>query len=292
MKNVMENEFVDLHSHSTASDGTLTPTELVRLAAKNRLRALALTDHDGVDGLDEAIAEGERLGVEVIPGVELSAEHPNGTMHVLGFFLDRKKTLLQEKLQKLQQGRAERNPLIVKKLQDMGIDITFEEVKAASGGGLIGRPHFAKVLVAKKVVSTMQEAFEKYLKKGAPAYAEKFRFSPEDTIRLIHEGGGVAVLAHPFTVYKKPSNGLDEEIRRLAAAGLDGIEVYYSTYSPEQSRMYRNLAEKNSLLPSGGSDFHGAHKPGIDLGRGHGKLRVPYDVVEALRERSLQYQAV
>lgn len=288
----MENDFVDMHSHSTASDGTLTPTELVRLAAKNRLRAMALTDHDGVDGLDEAIAEGERLGVEVIPGVELSAEHAHGTMHVLGFFLDRTKTLLQQKLQKLQDGRAERNPLIVKKLQDLGIDITFDEVKAASGGGLIGRPHFAKVLLAKKVVSTMQEAFEKYLKKGAPAYAEKFRFSPEDTIRLIHEGGGVAVLAHPFTVYKNPGKGLDEEIRRLAEAGLDGIEVYYSTYSPDQSRRYRKLVDRNGLLASGGSDFHGSHKPGITLGYGHGKLRVPYDLVDELRERSKQYQTV
>ncbi|HEY5648229.1 MAG TPA: PHP domain-containing protein [Nitrospiria bacterium] len=285
----MKNEYVDLHSHSTASDGTLTPAELVRYAAKKRLRAFSLTDHDGVDGLDEAMAEGERLGVEVIPGVELSAEHANGTMHVLGFFVDRKQGGLQEKLRKLQKGREERNPQIIKKLQDLGVDITFDEVRAASGGGLIGRPHFAKVLLEKKVVPTMQQAFEKYLKKGAPAYVEKFRFTPEDTIRLIHEGGGVAVLAHPFTVYKSNQEVLDQEVGKLAKAGLDGIEVYYSTYSSDQSRKYRYLAEQNDLLFSGGSDFHGSHKPGIDLGVGYGQLRIPYEVVEKLRKRSTQY---
>lgn len=288
----MKNEYVDLHCHSTASDGTLTPTELVRYAAKQRLRAFSLTDHDGVDGLDEAIAEGERLGVEVIPGIELSAEHSTGTMHVLGFFVDRKQGKLQEKLKKLQDGRAKRNPQIIKKLQDLGVDITFEEVRAASGGGLIGRPHFAKVLLEKKVVTNMRQAFEKYLKKGAPAYVEKFRFTPEDTIRLIHESGGVAVLAHPFTMYKDNKDVLASEVNKLAKSGLDGVEVYYSTYSSDQSRGYRYLAEENDLLFSGGSDFHGSHKPGIELGVGYGHLRIPYEVVDKLRKRSYQYPVI
>jgi len=288
----MMDRWIDLHTHSTASDGSLTPTELIRYAATKRLGALALTDHDCVDGLNEAVAEGERLGIEVIPAVELSADHPEGTMHILGFFIDRRHDVFCGRLRRLQEARMERNPKIVQKLQGLGLNITYDEVVAASGGGQVGRPHFAKVLVQKGYVSSMQEAFERYLKRGAPGYVEKFRFSPQDVIAAIHEAGGVAVLAHPFTLYKEPSPMLEPLLAVLAGNGLDGMEVIYSTYSAGQGRYYRELAERYHLLPSGGSDFHGAHKPGIDLGVGMGKLQIPFELLEPLRKRSRSSSSV
>lgn len=282
----MKDRLIDLHTHSTASDGSLTPTELIRYAARKRLAALALTDHDGVDGLNEAVAEGKRLGIEVIPGVELSADHPDGTMHILGFFIDPRHEGFCARLRRLQAARGERNPKIIQKLQNLGLKITYDEVVAASGGGQVGRPHFAKVLVQKGYVSSMQGAFERYLKKGAPGYVEKFRFSPQEVITAIHEAGGVAVLAHPFTLFKDPSAKLDPYLGVLAGIGLDGLEVMYSSYSEEQNRTYRELAEKYHLLPSGGSDFHGSHKPGIDLGTGTGNLQIPVELLEPLRKKS------
>ena len=191
-------DFIDLHTHSTASDGTFTPTKLVHYAKTKGLRALALTDHDCIDGLKEAMAAGKDVGVEVIPGVELSAEFPNGTMHILGFFVDPSDPIFLQRLATLQEARSQRNPKIVKKLQDLGVKIAYEEVVAASGGGQVGRPHFAQVLMEKGYVKTIGEAFEKYLRNGGPAYVEKERFSPEGSIALIHEAGGVAVLAHPL----------------------------------------------------------------------------------------------
>ncbi|MBI3995018.1 MAG: PHP domain-containing protein [Nitrospirae bacterium] len=285
----MNDRWIDLHTHSTASDGSLTPLELIRYAAEKNLRAMALTDHDCVDGLDEAVAEGERLGIEVIPSVELSADHSGGTMHILGFFVDRRNEGFCGRLRRLQEARRERNPKIIEKLQGQGLKITYDEVVSASGGGQVGRPHFAKVLVQKGYVSSMQEAFERYLKKGAPGYVEKFRFSPQEAISAIHEAGGVAVLAHPFTLYKDTTAAIDPLLAGLSGIGLDGIEVIYSTYSPDQARYYQELADKHHLLPSGGSDFHGAHKPGIDLGIGQGRLKVPFELLEPLRKKARGY---
>lgn len=289
----MDDWRTDLHTHSTASDGTMTPAELVRYAAEKRLRAFALTDHDCIDGVREATAEGERLGIEIIPAIEISAEYSEGTMHILGFFVDIQREGLLNQLKRLQQARAERNPQIVQKLQEQGLDITMEEVVGASGGGLVGRPHFAKVLVQKRHVSGMSEAFERYLKKGAPAYVEKFRFSPKESIAMIHEAGGVAVLAHPFTLRKNFSDVnedyLDSLLPILSADGLDGMEVLYGTYSSEQTNLYRRLADKHHLLPSGGSDYHGTHKPTIDLGVGQGRLQIPYELIEALRRKAQSY---
>jgi len=282
----MNDRRIDLHAHSTASDGSFTPLELVRYAAEKKLSAMALTDHDCVDGVEEAVTEGERLGLEVIPAVELSADHPGGTMHILGFFVDRRQEGFCGRLRRLQEARRERNPKIIRNLQALGLNITYDEVVAASGGGQVGRPHFAKVLIQKGYVSSTQEAFERYLKKGAPGYEEKFRFSPKDAIAAIHEAGGVAVLAHPFTLYKDPSIPLDPLLDVLSKAGLDGMEVIYSTYSEDQARYYRERAEKFHLLASGGSDFHGAHKPGIDLGVGQGRLKIPYELLEPLRKKA------
>lgn len=286
----MKNPCIDLHTHTTASDGGLTPTELIRRAASKELAAIAVTDHDCVDGIEEALAEGRRHGIEVIPGLEISAEFDRGTMHILGFFVSAsggwKKEPLRRRLFELQEARRLRNPKITKKLQEQGLEITHEEVVAASGGGQVGRPHFAKVLVQKGYVGSMEEAFEKYLKRGAPGYVEKFRFSPKEAIAMIHQAGGLAVLAHPFTLGLPSQESEKDLMTGLTRAGLDGIEVYYSTYTPADTLHYLKLCESYGLLPTGGSDFHGVHKPDIELGIGRGNLRVPLNLLEALKEKA------
>jgi len=278
------NDRIDLHTHSTASDGTYTPSDLVHYAKTKSLRALALTDHDCIDGLKEAMAAGKEIGVEVIPGVELSAKFQNGTMHILGFFVNPTDPIFLQRLVTLQEARRQRNPKIVQKLQDLGVKITYDEVVAASGGGQVGRPHFACVLLKKGYVKTIAEAFEKYLRDGGPAYVEKERFSPEESIALIHEAEGVAVLAHPLTLHL-PVGELDPLLERLVKAGLDGVEVYYGIHTPEQTAQYERLTRKWGLVPTGGSDFHGEYKPKIDLGVGTGDLQVPYSILEELKQR-------
>jgi predicted metal-dependent phosphoesterase TrpH len=275
---------IDLHTHSTASDGSYSPADLIRYAKTKGIRALALTDHDCVDGLQEAMAVGKEIGVEVIPGVELSAEFPNGTMHILGLFVNPSDSVFLQRLATLQKARSQRNPKIIEKLRDMGIKITYEEVTASSGGGQVGRPHFARVLMKKGYVRTISEAFEKYLKNGGPAYVEKERFSPEECITLIHKAGGVAVLAHPFTLYLSVEE-LDRLLEQLTPTGLDGVEAYYSVHTPEQTAQYEQLVRKWGLVATGGSDFHGEYKPKIDLGVGTGSLQVPYSVLEELKRK-------
>jgi predicted metal-dependent phosphoesterase TrpH len=275
---------IDLHTHSTASDGSFSPVKLIRYARTKGLRAVALTDHDCIDGLEEAIAVGNEIGVEVIPGIELSAKFNNGGMHILGYFVNPSDPVFLQRLSMLQEARRQRNPKIVKKLQDLGMNISYEEVVAASGGGQVGRPHFAQVLVNKGFVRTIAEAFEKYLRNGGSAYVEKDRLSPEESIALIHEAGGVAVLAHPFTLHL-PVDQLDPLFERLVQGGLDGLEVYYSVHTPEQTAQYERLAERWGLVKTGGSDFHGDYKPKIDLGVGMGDLQVPYSILEELRQR-------
>lgn len=285
----MKEATIDLHSHSTASDGSMTPELVIQLAKTKNLSAIALTDHDCVDGLDAAIAEGKRQGIEVIPGLEVSAEFNHGTMHILGFFVDYQAGPLRSQLDTLQEARRQRNPKIVKNLQNLGLEITHDEIVAASGGGQVGRPHFARVLVDKGYVRSIEEAFDKYLKKGAPGYMEKFRFSPKKSIEMIHQAGGVAVLAHPFTL-GLPSAEIEKNvIDDLVTDGLDGIEVYYSKNTPSDTKHYLKLCESFGLLPTGGSDFHGAHKPDIDLGVGRGDLSVPANLLDAIRERSRQW---
>lgn len=276
------NDRIDLHTHSTVSDGTDTPAELIRYAKEKGLRAIALTDHDSIDGINEAQSVGREVGV--IPGVELSADFSDGALHLLGLFVDRGALPFLERLSVFQAARRERNPKIVQKLQEMGFKITEEEVTAAAGGGQAGRPHFARVLMEKGYVHSITEAFEKYIGDGRPAHVEKPQPTPEACIALIHEANGVAVLAHPNTLRLSDDklNGLFE---RLVNAGLDGIEVYYSTHTPEETARYERLAAEWNLAKSGGSDFHGEHKPQIDLGVGKGTLHVPYSLLETLRRR-------
>ncbi len=278
-------ELIDLHAHTTASDGSLSPTELVNLAHQIALKAIAITDHDTVAGVHEALARGRELGLEVVPGIEISAEFKHGTMHMLGYFIDPDHPNLVAKLTKLQEARRNRNPKIVAKLNELGIDITMEEIVAVSGGEQIGRPHFAKVMLDKGYVSTFNEAFDRYLAKGAPAYMDKFRFTPNEAMAMIHESGGLPVLAHPFTLRLNTPDALEALIADLVKNGLDGLEVYYSEHTPEMSKTYLALAEKYNLCPTGGSDFHGQNKSHIELGRGMGDLAVPYAWLSSLRSR-------
>lgn len=274
---------IDLHTHSTASDGSLTPTELVAAAKAEGLAAIALTDHDTVAGVEEALEAGRRLGIEVIPGVEISAEHSPGQMHIVGLFIDPADAGLREWLAELAGGRDNRNPRIIGKLQDLGIDITMSEVAAVAGEGSVGRPHIAKVLLAKGAVKTTQEAFDRYLAKGAVAYFDRLRATPEESIARIHAAGGLAILAHPNLCGAGGERELEEVVSCLKNVGLDGIEVQYSTFSPNDADLCALLARKFDLLPSGGTDFHGATKPDIHLGRGRGTVDVPYAMLEKMK---------
>jgi len=275
--------YVDLHLHTTASDGVMSPSEIVRYAKTKGLQAIAITDHDTIEGLEEGLSEGKRIDFEVVPGVEISAVHSPGSMHLLGYFLDSHHPLINERLGYLQKARAERNPKIVKKLNQLGIKLTYEEVLKASGGGQVGRPHFAHVLLEKKYVRSFQEAFDRFLKKGAPAYVEKIRFTAKEALHFINEAKGVAVLAHPKTLNMNGYSELENFLIQLIHEGLQGIEVYYPEHSALEAAHYKTLAEKHGLLLTGGTDYHGIEKNGLDIGVGRGEMKLPYSIVENLK---------
>jgi predicted metal-dependent phosphoesterase TrpH len=282
--------YVDLHLHTTASDGVMSPSEIVRYAKAKGLQAIAITDHDTIEGLEEGLSEGEKIGFEVIPGVEISAEHSPGSMHLLGFFIDNHHPFLNERLEYLQKARTERNPKIVEKLNRLGIKITYEEVLKASGGGQVGRPHFAQVLLEKKYVKNFQDAFDRFLKKGAPAYVDKFRFTAKEALHFINGAKGVAVLAHPNTLNMDGYSELEDLVLQLTEEGLKGIEVYYPEHSALKVAQYKTLAQRYGLLMTGGTDYHGIEKNGLDIGVGRGEMKLPYSIVEGLkaaRNRSL-----
>ncbi len=275
--------YVDLHLHTTASDGVMSPSEIVRYAKAKGLQAIAITDHDTIGGLEEGLSEGKKIDFEVIPGIEVSAEYSPGSMHLLGFFLDIHHSLLNERLRYLQKARAERNPKIVERLNHLGIQLTYEEVLKASGGGQVGRPHFAQVLLEKNYVRTFQEAFDRFLKKGAPAYVDKLRFTTKEALHFINEAKGVAVLAHPNTLNMNGYSELESLLLRLIKEGLKGIEVYYPEHSPLEVARYKTLAERYGLLITGGTDYHGIEKNGLDMGVGRGEMKLSYVMVEELK---------
>ncbi len=275
-------DLVDLHVHSTVSDGTLTPRALVQLAKEKGLRAIALTDHDNINGNKEALEEGARLGMEVIPGVEISGDFPGGTLHILGYYVTENNSL-KHNLTKLQKVREERNFKIIERLNQSGVPVTYEEIAGVAGGTQIGRPHIAQVLLRKGIVRNLDEAFSRFLGKGEPAYVDKFRPTPERAIEWILEGGGIPVLAHPFTLNMGELEKLRVLISKWVDLGLKGIEVYTPEHTARQEAMYKNLAERLGLIITGGTDFHGLNKPGVDLGTGYGDFRVPYECVENLK---------
>jgi predicted metal-dependent phosphoesterase TrpH len=276
---------IDLHVHTTASDGTMSPAELVRYAKGKGLRTIAITDHDTIEGIEEGLQEGNTRGLEVIPGVELSVDYPSGTMHLLGYLIDIHCSALVEKLTVLQQARMERNLKMIEKLRDLGFEIELSEVKEAPEHGQIGRPHFAHTMVNKGYAQNIQDAFDRYLRKGGPAYVEKFRLSAEEAFRLIKTAGGITVLAHPFTLNQPQPHEFDAVIGKLKQQGLEGIEVHYPEHSEGQKKLYRDVAQRYGLLITGGSDFHGLTKDDVDLGEGYGDGEPTYTLVEDMKIR-------
>jgi len=279
---------VDLHTHTTASDGTCTPTALVEVAMQTALAAVAVTDNDTLAGVPEAEQAARKLGMELVPGVEVSAEHSPGSMHIVGLLLDWRHGGLNDWLTELSAGRARRNPRIISRLQGLGVDIEMAEAEAQAFGGQVGRPHIAQVLVSKGVVGSVEEAFNRYLAKHAPAYAERPRATPREAIAHIHAAGGLAILAHPETCRARGAAELEALLRSLMAVGLDGVEVHTSGSSPEQRVLTARLCARLGLLPSGGSDYHGDVRPSVRLGKGRGNLRVPYALLQRLKAARAQ----
>jgi predicted metal-dependent phosphoesterase TrpH len=273
---------IDLHTHSVFSDGTNTPEELVEMAEKRGLKALALTDHDTVGGVPRLLAAAENLSVEAVPGIELSADCDRGTMHILGYFIDYTCPVLLEKINIVQQGRNVRNQEILKKLNKLGYILQWSDVQRHAGEDVIGRPHFAQALLERKHVKSKKAAFDLLLAKGRPGYAERYRYSAQECIELIRKAGGVSVLAHPATLYL-PDDQLRAVVVGLKDFGLDGIEAHYGEHRPENMRKFIQWAKELDLICSGGTDFHGKNTPDLKLGRGFGQLNVPDEVLDNLK---------
>ena len=281
---------IDLHTHTTASDGSLSPTQLVQKAREIGLAALAVTDHDTIGGLAEAAGAGRELGLEFVPGVELSVEDAGGRFHLLGYGFDPEFAELDEKLAALRRSRATRNTQMAEKMASLGLPVTMDDVRdAAQKHGeeaeVIARPHFAQALINKGVVASVQEAFDKYLASGKPLYQPKEVLTPADAIALLHRAGGVAVMAHPGLIPLTEA-ALAERVASLQAnAGLDGIEALYSQHSPADTERFLTLAGRRSLLVTGGSDFHGTPKPHVPLGIVFEGRPAPFNLLESLRSR-------
>ncbi|UCE27736.1 MAG: PHP domain-containing protein [Candidatus Coatesbacteria bacterium] len=276
---------IDLHTHTTASDGSYTPAELVSMAADAGLSAIAITDHDTVAGNAEALEAGPPCGVEVVPGVEISVNHGGPSYHVLGYFIDYEHEPLLSSLESIRRFRDERNHKIVAKLNELGMSVTLTEIDAEARGESVGRPHVAAVLLRKGYVADTQEAFDKYLAKGKPAYIDRDRLSAADGIDLIRNAGGVAVFAHPGIYGWGEPGDLRRTVAEFAEMGIVGLEAYYSEHMPEDERSILALADEFGLVVTGGTDFHGTAKPEFELGRGTGNLAVPYELLEALKDR-------
>ena len=278
-------QYVDLHCHSTASDGSLSPTDVVRLAKANGLAALALTDHDTIAGCAEAAAEAARQGVEFLPGIEISSEFPKpGTLHLLGYGVDMHSPVLTDLTRRLIEGRTGRNQKIVSAMQEAGIAVTLDELLAEAGGGTVGRPHLAAILVRKGYCSSVQNAFDKYLGQGGKFYFDKETITPKRAIEMVKEAGGLAVLAHPVQLRCPDNFQLETVIKGLVDFGLDGIEIIHSDHGESQINFLSELATRWNLLKTGGSDFHGKSKPSIKLGYA-GSRRIPRALFDQLLHR-------
>lgn len=275
--------YIDLHTHSTESDGTLSPGELIALAGKQKLRAIALSDHDTVSGLPEARASAEALGIELVPGVELSTDHNGMEVHILGYYIDESNTSFLLRLKHFQEGREDRNRKMVKKLQEEGFDFTYQELCAAFPDCVLTRAHFARFLFDRGYVKSMDAVFHQYIGNHCRCYVPREKLAPKEAIKLIHNGGGLAFFAHPI-LCGLGHDSLDAFLGTLKKGGLDGLEAVYSTYTPRDERLLRALAKKHELLISGGSDFHGSNKPDIALGAGKGDLRIPYEILAKIKE--------
>lgn len=279
---------IDLHIHSTASDGTLSPSEILKRARQQGLAAISITDHDTMAGCREAIAAGLPDLPAFVTGVEISAAPPSfypvpGSIHMLGYGISPDDDRLNGILETLQDSRRNRNPGIISRLNDLGFDITMDEVIAESGApDQLGRPHIARTMVKKGIAPDFNAAFDRYIGNHRPAYVDKYRVPFHEAVNTVHQAGGVAVIAHPG-LYDAGSDMMPASaMAAFAAAGIDGVEVYYPEHTPRQTDHYKALAARHGLLITGGTDFHGGMKPEITLGAGYGDLHIPEDLFRRL----------
>lgn len=270
-------KYADLHVHTFYSDSTFSPEEVVSCAKERGLAAIAICDHDTVDGIDPCMAIGLEKGVEIIPGIEMSVEKMDAEIHVLGYFLDWKQDWLRKKLKEIQDSRVKRIFIMIEKLKAMGVEVSAEEVlKIAVNKGSVGRLHVAKAMLKSGAIKNLREAFNKYIGFAKPCYVPYTKLSPKDTMSLILKAGGVPVIAHPHLI------GNDEYIDEFISHGLKGLEVYHTDHKPHVSKRYEEMAKEKGLMMTGGSDCHGMGKGRILMGT----VRVPYELVEKLREES------
>lgn len=288
---------IDLHVHSTKSDGTYTPSELVAYAMEKKLTAFALTDHDTADGLQEALVYADSLREkeavsgnafshpaipEVIPGIELSTEYQGKDIHIVGLYINPENPTFQKYLQDFIDSRTLRNQKMCALLQEAGIRITYEQLLEEFPGSVITRAHYAKFLLKHGYIKSIQEAFERYVGDRCPYFVPREKVTPTQAVKLILAADGIPILAHPV-LYRMSDARLETLVAELKEAGLMGIEAIYSTYHAGEERQMLALARKYQLLVSGGSDFHGSNKPGLDLGTGYGKLNVPDSVLKDIK---------
>ena len=271
---------IDLHTHSTFSDGTFTPLQLVKYAEEKGLKAFAITDHDTTEAIKEA--KSIETNVEVISGVEISTRYDKKEIHIVGLYVNENDADLNKQLKYYREKRVTRNFEILEKLNSLGVDITIDDVKESCTGDVISRAHIAKALVSKGFVGSYTEAFDRYLGDNKCAYVPRETLNYEESMELITKAGGVPVLAHPL-LYKMSDTNLENMMVKLRQKGLKAVEVYYSTHSNSDTQHVMAMANRVGLIYSGGSDFHGATKPKIDMGTGMGKLAVPYEILEKIR---------
>lgn len=259
---------IDLHSHTKASDGELSPEDLIDMAMSRNITALAITDHDTVDSIDRAVKYAENKNITFVPGIEFSTDIKKGKMHILGLFIDYKHEDLKKKLEKIKIGRDNRNNEFIKKFNEMGFEITLEELKEISSGKIIAKPHFARIFIEKGYIKEKVEMFDKYFNVSPFKEIKRFSYTPKEVIEMIKEVNGIAILAHPQTL-KLEGQDFVEKIKELKGYGLDGMECYHSKQTPEQMKLFREIAESEGLLITKGSDYHGPIvKPEVELGTG------------------------
>ncbi|MCD6531676.1 PHP domain-containing protein [bacterium] len=270
-------KYIDLHIHSTVSDGSFTPTQIVERAARYELSAIAVTDHDAVAAIDEAMPLAQKLGIEYIPGIEISTAWCEGRMHILGYFIDHHSPAIRALLDKLQQSRRDRIYQICRRLEELGYPVDPEEVfEIAGGANSVGRPHIAIAMERHSYVPNLQAAFDRYLAYGKPAYVPRWAPTPQEAIDTIHKSGGLASIAHCAV-----TEGCMENLDKIIAMGIDAIEVYYPFHKPHQEQLLKKIAEDHNLAITGGSDCHGTVRGEPLLGI----FKVPYRVLESLKEK-------
>ena len=280
---------VDLHLHTTHSDGTLNPAELVDLCARNGLRVIAISDHDSTEGVAEAQEAAVRHGIEIIPAIELSTDVPDNEIHMLGYFVDMEDAGFQDLLRSFRAGREDRGREMVERLCKLGLEITWEEVERIADGAAVGRPHIAQAMIERGYVSEWQEAFERYIGRTGPAYVERTRLEPEEAIQVLLDNGALPVMAHPLYYEREDTERLKTVVSDLKDAGMVGLEVHYGEFSQGEIDMLANIAAELDLIPCGGSDYHASGKSGEIM---PGEAGPPMSVVESLRARKKEMAKV